>query len=366
MASGTLCFATAFGIGNFRQNFRKNLLEVRPPPLSREAFPVIIREIARLVRIPSMFKVLAFCIASIVTSLAQASEVKTLTTPFIRANDALEQMRLDPKGHFLAYTPQGGTGLSVVDLKTKSIYKVSNVQVGASFFWSPDGYRLFYREHQRTRSGGLKSVLKAYDCYLSRTVTIEEMPYPTGILTFDPRDLRMHLMSAKGIRTKRIYFPDERLAKWQIAQRTESGKWLATQQGVLWVTQGGFRIQRMDDDGKGLDSFDLSPDGSTIAWATTGGKLYISKDGRKPRFIAYGRDPQWHPAKPILLFAGARMVGNTAVSYDVRVTDMDGHGKFVTATQGTDERWPQWHPKGTQILYTVAKTTDVFLMDFKY
>lgn len=296
---------------------------------------------------------------------APAVEVTTVTTPFVRANNALNRMRVDPKGRYLAYVGDDGTGLSVLDLKSKSIYAVSNAQVGASFFWSPDGYRLMYREQSSKDGKDVKSELKVFDCVLSRSVSLERMPFATGILTFDPRDLRMHLMSPKGIRTKRIYFPDERLARWQVAQRKETGKWLATQAGILWVTQGGYQMRRIEDDGSALESFDISPDGDTIAWATATGKVFTSKAGKTPMFVGFGRDPRWHPEKLQLIYAGARMVGNQAVSYDLRISDASGHGKFLTATQYSDERWPQWHPEGAQILYTISKSTDVFLAEFK-
>lgn len=295
------------------------------------------------------------------------TEVKPVTTPFLRVDNALNTMKVDPKGRFIAYVRDGGLGLSVVDLKTKAIFNVTDAQVGASYFWSPDGFRLFYRELVKKHDEPTKvvSLVKAYDCALGRSVLLDDLPFPTGILTFDPRDLRMHLMSAHGIRTKRIYFPDERLARWQVSQRNEQGKWMATQGGILWVTQGGYAMRRLEDDGSGLDSFDIAPDGSAIAWATKAGRVYLTKSGKNPVFVAYGRDPKWHPEKPQLVFAGARMVGNTAVSYDLRLADAKGAGKFLTSTQYSDERWPHWHPRGAQIIYTVAKTTDVYLMDFK-
>jgi len=275
-----------------------------------------------------------------------ASKVAPLTTPFIRGQHALDNMRLDPKGRFIAFTSTDlgtGRGLSVIDTKTQNIFRVSNQRVGASFFWSPDGFRLFYRELVKTREGKTESIVKA----------------------FDPRDLRMQLMSSGGVHTKRIYFPDERLARWQIAQRNDTGKFLATQAGVLWLTQGGASVRRLEDDGSKLQSFDISPDGTTIAWATEKSAIYTSKNGKTPHLLSHGRDPQWHPNKPLLLFAGARMVGDKPVNFDLKVSDTKGPGRFLTATQDSDERWPQWHPKGLQVLYTVAKTTDVYLLDFK-
>lgn len=298
--------------------------------------------------------------------------VKPVTTPFLRGTAALNHMSLDPKGRFLAYIGDDGLGLSVIDIKTRNIFKVTDAQVGGSFFWSPDGFRLFYREQSKTpptsdgkaATNEVTSVVKAYDCALGRSVVLDEIPMPTGLLTFDPRDLRMHLMSPKGIRTKRIYFPDERLARWQVAQRNEAGKWLATQAGILWVTQGGYAMRRLEDDDTGLDSFDIAPDGDAIAWATKGGKIYMMRSGKPVTMVGYGRDPKWHPEKPRLVYAGARMVGNRAASYDLRVVDGNGTSKWLTSTQHSDERWPHWHPDGNQVIYTMSRTTDVFLVDF--
>lgn len=315
-------------------------------------------------------KILAGCVTLSLLALAASpalaiTEVATLTTPWIRSDRRLNHLRADPKGRYLAFVDENGKKLSVIDIKTKNIFEVTKHYVGLAFFWSPDGFRLFFREQLLTVDKQIGSRLKVYDTALSRSVTLEEMPFRTSVLTFDPRDLRMHLLSARGIRTKRIYFPDERLARWQVQQRHDMGKFLATQQGILWVTQSGYAMRRLNDDGSALDSFDISPDGSSIVWATKAGKVWVSKEGKSSRLIGDGRDPQWHPTRPLLLFAGGRMVGDSIINFDLRVTDISGTGKFLTNTQYSDERWPQWHPKGNKIIYTVDRTTDVYLLDFK-
>lgn len=294
---------------------------------------------------------------------AAGGGVKIMRTPFLRVNNALNHMRVDPKGHFIAYEGDDGHGLWIADIKSKNIFRVADGTIGAAFFWSPDGYRLIYRQQTRQPNGGIVSEVRAYDCALARSVTLDSMPFATGYLTFDPRDLRLQLLGPKGIRTKRIYFPDERLARWQIAQRRDIGKWLATQKGMLWVTQGGYAMRLMTDDGSGLESFDVAPDGSMVAWATAAGHVYTAKDGETPALIGPGRDPRWHPEKAQLVYAGGRVVGQTIIGYDLRLADLHGAGRFLTSTQYTDERWPQWHPNGRQLIFTVAKTTDVYLMD---
>ena len=325
--------------------------------------PFIVMPFRRMLCLTVMFAGVIFFSAA--SPGQAATEIKAVTSPFVRADDALDHLRLDPKGRFAAFVRSGGRGLAMIDLQTKQIFDVTPAQVGASFFWSPDGYRIFYRELSLDEKNEPKSVIKAYDAYLNRSVKLDELPYATGFLTFDPRDLRMHLMSPAGIRTKRIYFPDERLARWQVSQRNESGKWLATQKGMLWVTQGGYAMRRLADDDSGLESFDISPDGNTVAWATSKGRIYVSKKGHDPSFLAWGRDPRWHPKRPLLVFAGARMVGDVATGYDIKIADLNGASRLLTSTQFSDERWPQWHPDGQQIMYTLSKTTDLFLIDFQ-
>lgn len=291
--------------------------------------------------------------------------LKPITAPMIRLQEGPSHLRMDPKGRFLAYVKATGLGLQIVDLTTKNVFEVTKAQVGNSFFWSPDGYRLFYRELKKDKDGNISSELIVFDCVLNRNHTFDRWNYATGTLTFDPRDLRMQTMSSKGIKTKRIYFPDERLAKWQISQRNESGKWLATQQAILWVTQGGFTMRKLDDDNTGISSFDISPDGQSIVWATNKSKIFVSTKGKKPTAIGPGLDPSWHPDRPLILFAGARMVGNTPINYDLRISDIKGSGRWLTSSQISDERWPQWHMKADKILYTIDKSTDIFAVDFK-
>lgn len=296
---------------------------------------------------------------------ANSVPLKPVTAPMLRLQEGPSHLRLDPKGRFLAYVKGNGLGLQIVDLTTKNVFEVTKAQVGNSFFWSPDGFRLFYRELKKDKVGNISSELIVFDCVLSRNHTFDRWNYATGTLTFDPRDLRMHVLSANGIKTKRIFFPDERLAKWQISQRNESGKWLATQQGILWVTQGGFTMRKLDDDNSGISSFNISPDGQSIVWATNKSKIYVSTKGKKPISIGPGLDPTWHPDRSLILYAGARMVGNTPINYDLRISDTKASGRWLTSTQISDERWPQWQMTADKILYTIDKSTDIFAVDFK-
>jgi len=292
--------------------------------------------------------------------------VTAVGKPWLSGSGYFNHMRLDPKGRFVAYESEDGLGLSVLDLKTSQVYLVSEAQIGASYAWSPDGFRLFYREQSQMPDGGIKSHINAFDCTNFKNVLLEEISTASGYLTLDPRDLRLQILGPKGVRTKKIYFPSERLARWQVAQRLEHGKWLATQQSMLWLTHGGMTMRKLDDDGSGVESFDVSPHGDRIVWATQKGRVYVSRNGESPQFVAYGRDPRWHPQRPLIIFAGARMVGNKIISYDLRLADQEGvAGQFLTATQFSSERWPQWRGATERIVYTIEQTNELYTLDIQ-
>lgn len=281
--------------------------------------------------------------------------------PWLRADSGLSYLRRNSDMSYIAYVPTGGTGVRVVETRTGDVYEATKNPTGGSYFWSPDRARLFFRELSQT-NGKPRTVVKAWDTVLKKSIEVESVDGSSGYLSFDPRDQRMMLMHDKGIMTKRLVFPDERLAYWQSAQRTDKGKWVAAAGGMTYITQQGFAMEKLSDDGSGIESFDISPQGNLAVWSTKKGKIFASRVGEAAKFIDYGRDPQWHPELDLIVFAGGRMVGNKVSSYDIKIGQLDGPSSFVTATQARDERWPMWSPKGDTIIYTVAGTTDLLTM----
>lgn len=263
---------------------------------------------------------------------------------------------------YIAFIPDNGVGIRILNLKTGSVTEPSGHHVGPSFFWSPDGLRLFYRE-LRLKDNKTMTHVRAWDVIQNKNIDVENFNGSSGLLTFDPRDNRMMLMHEKGIKSKKLVFPDNRLAFWQSAQRKDNGKWVMAQKGATFVTDAGFAMQKLDDDSSGIESFDISPDGSMAAWATRSGRIYTSNNGAKPEFLDWGRDPQWHPQRSLLVYAGGRMVGNKAADYDIKITSPGSKGSFLTATQDSAERWPAWHPDGRHIFYTVAGEQELRIMN---
>ena len=309
--------------------------------------------------------ILNVVIALLPLTKASAVTLHPDTESWIRLSSPASQIKIAPKGAFIAYVGEENRGLHILEVRTKKIYTVTTQFVSSSFFWSPDGFRLVYREMGALDGERIDSIVKVYDCKLLSAVTINHFDHRTGFLTFDPRDYKFLLMHKTGIHSMHIAFPDIRLARWQIAQKEDFGKWVATQNGVLWVSMGGLAMRRIDDDGAPVDSFDISPDGKSIAWATTKGVVYTSREGQPPITVGFGKDPDWHPKRNLLLYAGFHMTGNLATGSDLRVVNEQGQGRWITQTQYSDERWPQWEADREGIIFTKEKTTDLYLLDFK-
>ncbi len=303
--------------------------------------------------------------ASLLSSADTATAVTKGNSLWMRLNGGAQYMQMDPRGNFIAYTNTDGRGLNILNIKSAEIFAISKHQVGQAFFFAPDGCRLFYREMYKNPDASVTSEVSAYDCALKKSISLAKLPHVTGLLSFDPRDMRLSLLHEKGIHTQRLSFPGERLARWQEQDQPETGKWVASQKGILWITSEGTKMRKMQDDGSEVQALDISPDGSSIVWATTSEQIYTSHMGRQPKLIGDGRDPRWHPQSKTIAFVAPRKLGKVTIDYDIKVTDSSGNGKFITATPGTPERWPLWSPDGKNLIWTRNNSTDLFKTGYR-
>ena len=287
--------------------------------------------------------------------------------PVLRLGDSPEMLRLDPKGRFLAFRQD--EKLKVLDLKDSGVHLVGVIPAGPTFTWAPDGFRLLYVKAAAVPAPGndptvlTSTEIEVFDAALGQSKTVRKLASATGFPTMDPRTLGAYVFTPDGLTTVKLSFPDDRLAKWQIAHRDNGkGKYVATGRGMLWFNGDGTKMTQLEDDGAVLESFSVSPDGSAVSWATVDGYVYRSHEGSAAELVDRGRDPAWHPEKNELLYAGARMSGNKISGYDLKVANSSDK-RFITSTPFSDERWPQWHHAGKRIFYTVARTTDLFMVD---
>ena len=297
----------------------------------------------------------------------QLAAVLPQTQLWLRLGEAVENLRIDPHGRYLAYQVTDKNKLKVLNLQNKFIFAVSTNYVGGAIFWAPGGHRLFYRELQLNEGKNPKitSNIKAFDVTQGKSHLLESLPSSSGLLTFDPRDLTFQIMYDQGIKVKKIYYPSNRLAQWQVGRRTQGGKWLATQRGMLLVESDGRSYAKLADDNTGLASFAIAPRGNAVLWGTQGGRIYLQRAGQEVSFIARGRDPSWHPQGQHFVYAKSVFVGRQLVDYDLRLRDYRGQERALTRTRATRERWPVWREGGQQILFTREKTMDIFALHLR-
>ncbi len=282
--------------------------------------------------------------------------------PVIRTEGGLHHMSLSPNHRLLAFTNAQGQSLRILDLTSQEVVEVTEHKTGPAFFWSPDGIRLFYRELIRDGQQ-VTSQLSAFDTKINQRAVLDSLAGSSGFPVLNPIDYTMSMMHERGILQKRLEFPGERKAQWQKQKKTNSGTWLASQSGALWLGELGLELKKMPDDHSGLSSFAISPDGTRITWATQAGKVYAAVDGGDVTYIGEGKDPSWHPYRTLLVYAASRKVGQRVYDYDLRFTNLTGQSRYLSQTQDLKERWPIWLDANT-LLYTAENTTDLFKLDF--
>jgi Tol biopolymer transport system component len=295
-----------------------------------------------------------------------AKEARVLLRPstmaVMRTEGGLNHLSLCPNKKLLAFTNDQGQSLRVMDLATQQIIEITPHRTGPGFVWSPDGVRLFFRELIRDKDGVL-SELAVYDTMLNQKTVLDTLRGSSGFPMLNPYDNSLSMMHEKGILQKRLEFPGERPARWQKQKRNAVGTWIVSQSAVLWLGELGLELQKVQDDGSGISSFTLSPDGRRMAWATKAGRVYAAVDGGKVELIGDGRDPSWHPFHTLLVYAAARKIGQKTYDYDLRLHNLAGVGRMLTQSPELKERWPIWLD-ATTLLYTGESTTDLFRLSF--
>lgn len=283
--------------------------------------------------------------------------------PILRLEGPIAHPKLQAENKYLAFTDLDGHRLRILDLANHDVVEVSGDRVGAAYFWSPDGVRLLYRA-LFPKGQTVASELRAFDTKLNRSVALDHVPGMSGFPTFDPRELKIFLMHEKGILLKQLDFPGERPAAWRKAKKPYDGQWVATQGGMLWLSDRGLSMKKLSDDGSGIQSFHVSPDGQRVAWATQAGKIYTAVAPRAEAiYLEDGRDPSWHPLHPMLAYVAPRQVGGKVYDYDIKISDLKSPGRFVRTTADLAERWPLWFDADT-LIFTADNTTDIFRLRF--
>ena len=289
---------------------------------------------------------------------------KAVVSVWMRVSSPLNYLKMSPYGNFLAFSDPNGRDLRVLEIRTAKIYEVSKHFVGPSLFWAPDDCRLFFTEQYKTYDEKVASALKTYDCSTKRSALLDTYSNIISFLTFDPREMKVHLLSKGSIHRKTINIANQRLDIWKVPSKLKQRRWIAAESGIFMFSNDGKNITKLDDDDSGVQSFDLSSDGENMVWATKQGNVFVSRGGDEPEKIGDGIDPKWHPNRHLIVYSAAKKLGSKIVDYDLAIADENNKIKFITVTP-YKERWPNWNKDGSQIVFTAEGITDIFVADFQ-
>ncbi len=295
---------------------------------------------------------------------SQAAAMRTAQAEAVlRLEGPIANPKLQGQNKYLAFTEIDGRSLRILDLSNNEVVEISSDLIGPAYFWSPDGARLFYRAIFG-KDGSIVSELRAYDVKLNKTVELGHVAGLSGYPTFDPRAMKILMMHEKGIHSRQLEFPGERPSAWQKTKKPYDGNWIATQKGMLWLSDRGLSLKKLVDDGSGIESFTVSPDGQMVAWATKAGTIFTATAPKAEAImLEAGRDPAWHPDRPLLAYVASRQIGSKVYDYDIKISDLKSPARFVRTTPDLAERWPLWLGADT-LIFTADRTTDLFRMRF--
>ncbi|MBC61597.1 MAG: hypothetical protein CMP11_04000 [Zetaproteobacteria bacterium] len=282
--------------------------------------------------------------------------------PWVRFNDSISQLSISPHEKYFSYIDKKDNKLKIFEYQTKDIYTVSKIfHQSDSFFWSPYGFRLFYTESSKV-NGQIKVQLKAFDCASKKHILIESFKYQIGYLTFYPKDFRTFFYYEGGVHVVKLDYPGMKIPQWQRIHKKSNGNWVVAPGAVLWSSSNGLLLKdifRTDDQ---ITSFSISADALFLAWATESGKVYMADERGDIKWLGYGKDPKWHPQKDMMVYSAARLLGQTIIGYDLRLTNSKGDAQWLSKTGSANERWPNWLSSSESIAYTQEGTTDVFIL----
>ena len=142
----------------------------------------------------------------------------------------------------------------------------------------------------------------------------------------------------------------------------------------FYVRDGRFQSRVQNDevslfgDQDRLYSYAISPDGSQVAYSTSGQKLWIADiDGGNRISLGNGMSPSWSPNGHWLTFMLNEDDGHSVTSSDIYIIKFNGSGLTkVTRTDDLIEMNPQWSPNGAWIVFDTDRLGQLFIQQMEW
>ena len=298
------------------------------------------------------------CTVALVLSCFLIGALRPHSYPWLRITSAMYNMKISANGEFIAFTDRAGFNLKVLETVSRNVYMVSPHMVMGSFFWSQDGCSLFYTEFSKNPIKNAKSKvqtsLKTYSCTKKSSDFIESYGDAKSFLSYSPKNKTLSIMGDGVVHQKKVVYEGEEPSE------KEAISWIVTQRGVYRLSKDSQSLARISDDDSGISSYDVTSDGERIIWATKSGSIYVAGSGES-KLVTSGIDPRWNHKGSMFVYVSKR--DGVLDEYDLKISDLQGNERYLTATPGLKERFPVWY-KRNKIAYTIENSTDIFMMEF--
>lgn len=264
-----------------------------------------------------------------------------------------------PDGGQLAAAGINYQGLYLIDFPTGTAHPLSiENSAGYGFAWSHDGSRIatriaHYNKMLRTNTLVSLNVTDGRQLVLSDTRSLM-----AGTPRWTSDDAQVYLTFADalelfntgadpGIKDSFFYVKTGRMIRREPLRTTES---------ILFQDQDQVR------------SYALSPDGSQIAFSTSGQKLWVAQsNGEQVHSLGSGMAPSWSPDGTWITYMLPEDDGHTVLNSDIYVSRADGSSRSkLTDTPHRREMHPQWSPDGDWIVFDTDELGQLFVQQLEW
>lgn len=240
-----------------------------------------------------------------------------------------------PDGSKLLVSSAHGMKLHLVDLKSKNVTQLSDVEgSGFNASWSPDGKEVYYRH----KSDPLQVHPEIKSIQLSDRKVKNSDLNPNG------------LQSASKARADKDLVVSINIETLQIEAETKDG----TKSWSITHDDGQYYCPILSPDQK----YVVVNQGSEMMLYAADGSGYI-------KTLGTGLAGSWSPdGKHILAFLDESQDGHTISGAELYMIDVEsGSLSALTQTKDVYELWPNWSADGKRIAYEDARSGNIYIAD---
>lgn len=278
-----------------------------------------------------------------------------LTTP----GEFYKTAQWSPRGDQLAAAGQGYNSIYLITFPTGEARQLAvDPSAGYGFSWSHDGSRI-----------------------ASRVAQFNNMRRSNTLVSFNILDGKQNILSATRsimVGTPRWSADDSQiyLTDSEAFELFNTGSSTGSQAPIFYVKEGRMTFRDLSrgvesvlfQDQDKVTSYAIAPDGSQIAYSTSGQKLWVAQSsGENVRSLGSGLAPSWSPDGAWVTYMLPEDDGHSILASDIYIIPVDGSArKKLTDTPDLFEMNPQWSPDGSWIVFDTYEQGQLLVQQLEW